>query len=125
MYKRCEKCDKWGELTKPKILVLLQDNPKTKSKKAFTYQKDINTADYFSKVFHRLHDCIEDIAKEISHAPEPIEQSWRMGQLGQLEDGKKKTLALLIENTANLAGMEIGQTEERKIYIRQLPPKVY
>jgi hypothetical protein len=38
-------------------------------------------------------------------------------------DDVKKTLALIIDDTQKLSGLEFGQTAERTIYVRPILPK--
>jgi hypothetical protein len=45
-----------------------------------------------------------------------------MSLTGKLEDGVRQTIAIWVENARTGAAMEIGQTEDRKIYFqRQIP----
>jgi hypothetical protein len=106
-----------------KILVFLPDNPEEKSQKRVSFQRERDALPFFEDSFLKLHNLIETIASILGFQAIPIEQAISMTQLGELQEGVRKTLALMIVNTENSGGFELEQTEERKIYIRELPGK--
>lgn len=66
---------------------------------------------------------MESIAAVLGFQSALMDQAIGLAQLGSLQKGVRKTLALMIEDTENASGIEFGHTEERKIYVRALPGK--
>lgn len=110
------------DLNKEKLLVLIPDNPEVKSSKKFDFSSNRNALDYFRDSYFKLNKLIENMGKVLKIIPHSIDQSYNMDNVA-IEDGIKKTLLLAIEDTTKFGGIEVGQTEERKIYIRNLPLK--
>lgn len=106
-----------------RILVLLPDNPEEQSQRRITFDQERDALPFFEKSFIALHDLVENVAAALGFQAGPLDQAVGMAQLGLLQEGVRKTLALIIESTEDSSGVEFGQTEERKIYARLLPMK--
>lgn len=106
-----------------RILVFLPDNPEEKSQRRVRFQKERNALPFFEESFLSLHNLMESIATALGFQSALIDQAIRLAQLGSLQEGVRKTVALMIEDTENSSGIEFGHTEERKIYVRALPGK--
>ena len=107
---------------KEELLVLIPDNPEVKSPKKFEFSTNRNALDYFRDSYFRLNKLVENMGKILGINPHSIDQPYDMNNVA-IEDGVNKTLLLAIEDTTKFSGIEVGQTEERKIYIRNLPLK--
>lgn len=106
-----------------KILVFLPDNPEEKSQRRVSFRKERDALSFFEDSFLKLHNLIEAIASVLGFQAAPIDQAVVMAQLGTLQEGVRKTLALMIVDIDSSSGFEFGHTEERKIYIQELPGK--
>ena len=80
-----------------KILVLLPDNPKELKRDCATFKTERDALTYFKDQFFLLHNCIEEIAATLGYSKKPLGQSVATNQLGELEEGTSKTLALMIQ----------------------------
>ena len=99
------------------LLVLLPDNPKEKN---IRFDLKRNALPYFVDSFNNFHTTIEKIAFYMGFSSNPISQTVLLEQIGELTEGVKQTLALMIEDTIKCSGFEFGQTEDRRIYAQPL-----
>jgi len=103
-----------------RVLVYLPDDPHEKSSKHVSFAKKRDAIPFFKNAFFSFHQFAEDVASHLGFQPALLDQSIGMEQLGPLAIGTRKTLALVLEDTGRCSGLEFGQTEDRRIYIRQL-----
>lgn len=104
-----------------RLVILLPDDPKQKKAGLFTFEKCREAVPFAHSAFSALHDLMESIAAELGYQATSIEQSLNTAALPTLVEGERRTLALLIEDSEAQAVIEVGQTPERRIYVRQLP----
>jgi hypothetical protein len=103
-----------------RALIYLPDDPQDRSRRRATFLKERDALVYFENAFVKFHAFVERVAALLGFQPAAIGQTVGMAQLGQLDDGIRKTLALMIDDSDRISGIEIGQTEMRTVYIRPL-----
>ncbi len=103
------------------VLIYLPDNPEETSSNRVSFANERNALPYFQHAFMEIHDCVEKIGSVLGFQPEPLGQAVRLAQLGPLTENIKKTLALIVEETATYSGLEFFQSEDRAILMRAVP----
>ena len=102
------------------ILVYLPDNPEEKSINRVIFDNKRDAIPFFKDAFVQIHQLIEDVALILGFGPTRLKQSIHTEQLGELQEGAKKTLALIMPSTEGSSGIEIGQTADCRMYVRAL-----
>lgn len=100
-----------------RVLIYLPDNPSQKKHEHYTFDKKIDCIAYLEKSFIELCQYIDAVLSDLGFAKEPISQPLNPMQL-VLEEGVRKTLGAVFYDTAGQVGMEVGQTEERKMFFK-------
>jgi len=106
-----------------KLVVLLPDNPSEKSTKRFSFSKQREALPYFVDAYSRVHRFIDGVAELLGFPAEQLEQPIIWGQAIDVIKGLERTLCLMIWDTVRGTGVEMGQTADQRIRIRQLLPK--
>ena len=70
-----------------------------------------------------MHSYSDNVAAELGFTTGVLEQAIDLSESDEFRPGERRSIALLVDDSLSLAGLEIGQTEERIVYARQLPPK--
>jgi hypothetical protein len=105
-----------------RVLVLLPDNPEGRSPESFTYEREVDALDFVRGAFMSLHQLYEDLATIEGATPRALQQAVDMAQLGKLEEGVSKTLALIVESAPEGQALILGQTEDRRATVKRVPP---
>ncbi len=100
-----------------KVLIYLPDNPGQKKHADYTFDKKIDCIEYLQKSFLDLCQYVDALLSGLGFAREPISQPLNPMQL-VLEEGVRKTLGAVFYDTDGQVGMEVGQTEERKMVFK-------
>jgi len=100
-----------------KVLIYLPDDPNQKNHMKYTFEKKIDCIDYLEQSFLSLCQYVDAILADLGFASEEIQQTLNPTQI-DLEEGVKKTLGVMFHDTDGQVGLEFGQTEERRIFIR-------
>jgi len=83
----------------------------------YTFDKKIDCIEYLQKAFLDLCQYVDALLSDLGFAREPISQPLNPMQL-VLEEGVRKTLGAVFYDTDGQVGMEVGQTEERKMFFK-------
>jgi hypothetical protein len=94
------------------ILVLLPDNPETKSANDFTYNREIDAYKVLETGINELNDLVETIFSRLGKEPKNFEPSISMKHMGNLEIEQERTLAIMI-NVPDIESTDNGM----KIYL--------
>ncbi len=108
---------------KPRLVVYLPDDPSIQNELKVTFERKIDAVPYFANAFNAWHKCIELVSKEMGAKPAVLEEEMSMGHIGNLDAGVKQTLALWLDEAEASSAMEIGQTEDRRVYCRKIDSK--
>lgn len=100
-----------------KILIYLPDDPSQKNHKKYTFEKKIECIEYLEQSFLALCQYVDTVLSNLGFASEEIPQTLNPTQI-DLEEGARKTLGVMFHDTDGQVGLEMGQTEERKIFVR-------
>ncbi len=100
------------------ILVYLPDNPEEKSLKRVSFAKKRDAIPFFNNAFFKTHQFIDDLASALGFQLGRLKQSILTEQLGELKEGKRRTLALIMPGTEGDNGIELCQTEDQRLYVR-------
>jgi len=100
-----------------KILIYLPDDPNQKNHAKYTFEKKIECIDYLEQSFFALCQYVDAIFSDLGFPKEALTQSLNPTQI-DLEEGVRKTLGVMFHDTDGQVGLELGQTEERRIFIR-------
>lgn len=104
---------------KEKTVVLLPDNPNEKSYHKFTYTQQQDCTEFLTESFNKLHKFIEDILELTGFPKKNLQFRFNMGAAPKvLQEGIRETMVLAFYDDKATLGIEIGHTEERKIYVR-------
>jgi len=104
-----------------KLIAYLPDNPKERKASRVTFNRNRDALPYFTDVFSHLQTLTDSLSASLGIPGAPLKQSVGMAQLGVLREGERKTLALIVEDIVTSKGIEIGQTPDRHIYVREVP----
>jgi hypothetical protein len=107
----------------PKLVVYLPDDPSIQNDLKTTLNKKIEALPYFTDAFNALHACVENICIELGAQPHALEEEMSMEHVGKLDSGVKQTLALWLDESAPTSALEIGQTEDSRVYARKISAK--
>ncbi len=86
-----------------------------------TFNQEIDALRHFTVAFNVFHECVEKIAIELGFKPAALSEELDTSAIGKLDEGVRQTFALWIENARTGQAIEIGQTEERRVYMQKLP----
>ncbi|MDO8282824.1 MAG: hypothetical protein Q7U10_09440 [Thermodesulfovibrionia bacterium] len=113
-----------------KVLLLFPDNPKEKSKKSFTFDKEICGISVLRVGFDEVHKLIESIADYLGYQPSPLPTSTNMYQLGDLHPSRNRLLSFIFETPLsirpdgskqiNISGIRISQLEDGKLQLQNM-----
>ena len=100
-----------------KVLIYLPDNPSQKKHAHYTFNKKIDCIEYLEKSFLELCRYVDDLLSDLGFAREAISQPLNPMQI-VLEEGVQKTLGVMFYDTDGQVGIEVGQTEERRMFFK-------
>ena len=106
-----------------RIIVHLPDDPMQRNLSRATYNKKRDALDYCAESFSKLDQLLDSLASSLGIDRAPLQLSVGLGELGKLQEGEKKTLGLIVEDVRTAKGIEIGQTPELRVYMREVPPQ--
>jgi hypothetical protein len=105
-----------------RVIILLPDDPTVRTEATLTFTKQTDALAYFVRALNQFHECIERISFSLGFRPTQIQEQMDMNHLGTLDEGVRQTLALWVDDCNTGSAMEIGQTEDRRVYVRQIQP---
>ncbi len=81
------------------ILVLLPDNPETKSGDKFLYKNELDAYETIANGLIHLDALVSMVLEKLEYKPKRFESSLYMGHMGSLEEEQERTLGLMITIT--------------------------
>ena len=101
-----------------KVLIYLPDDPNQKNHTKYTFDKKIDCIDYLEQAFLTLCQYVDAILSDVGFASEPVPQPLNPTQI-DVEEGVRKTLGVMFNDTDGQVGLEYGQIEDRHLFFRQ------
>lgn len=74
--------------------IILPDNPECNSSKKFTYNKEINTIDFFNESIAKINNLYEVIANFLDYEPSTFDTHINLTQTGNLDETRDKTIGV-------------------------------
>jgi hypothetical protein len=105
-----------------RVLVFLPDDPTTTAEPRLTFEKELDALRYFVAAFNDFHQCVERVAISLGFKPTALDEQLDTTHLGNLDDGVRQTLGIWVEDCTTGVAIELGQTEDRRIYVQRLIP---
>lgn len=105
-----------------RVLVFLPDDPTTTAEPRLTFDKELDALRYFVAAFNDFHQCVERVAISLGFKPTVLDEQLDTTHLGNLDDGVRQTLGIWVEDSTTGVAIELGQTEDRTIYVQRLIP---
>jgi hypothetical protein len=103
-----------------RLVIMLPDDPTICSEAKVTFTLERDALPYFEEAFRSFHQCVEDLSAGLGFVPSALKQRIDLSHMGRLEEGARQTMALWITEHITGSGIEIGQTEERRVFVRNL-----
>jgi hypothetical protein len=103
-----------------RVVVVLPDNPESKSRKKFTFQKNIVARAFCEDAYRGLDEVVGKSAAAFELTPTPIQQSASLAPVGALAEGEHSTIGVLFHGDQSIDGIALGQTPDRRAWVKEL-----
>jgi hypothetical protein len=102
-----------------RVSVRLPDNPESKSRVKFTYEKEIDGFNLAQAAFSEIHELVETLAKLGNASQAPLERRIDFVPAIEHEIGVARSTGLILFDLEGKNGFIIGQDEEMHVTLRQ------
>lgn len=100
-----------------RVLIYLPDDPNEKNSAKYTFDKKLDCISFLEQSFLDICNYVDTLFSDLGFSKEPIGQTINTNQM-VLEEGVLKTLCVMFFDSEGKSGYNIGQTEERRIFIQ-------